>query len=84
MENRPFFAQLERVTGQGAERAVADGQDVEGFRVDEGDVGSWVGGEGGEGEGQGEGESEVLVDGGTEEQKGGFTSPPRLCRKELV
>lgn len=78
-EGRPVFALPERMRGYGGERAVAGGQDVEGFCVDEGDVGSWVGREG-----EGESEERAVMDGGTEERKGGFASPPRLCRKELV
>ena len=77
VEERPL-AQSERTTGHGAERAVPGGQVVEGFREEGGDptspAGSW-------GEGRGKRGYNVLLEGGTEERKGGFKSPPPSWRK---
>lgn len=69
------FAGSEQTNDRGAERAVGRGQAVEGFPEEEGDVGAWVGGQG---------EKSLFDDRGTEEQKGGFTSPPSSWKKSSV
>lgn len=71
-------AWAERTRGRGAERAVAGGQAAEGLcergRDPTSSAGSWD---------EGEGEYSVtLLDRGTEERKGGFTSPPPSWRNK--
>ncbi|CAM9175982.1 unnamed protein product [Pylaiella littoralis] len=63
--------------GRSAERAVAAGQVMEELRDEEGEIGSWVGGEE---------EKQALLDddGGKEGRKGGFTSPSSSWRKVSV
>lgn len=76
------FATSEQPTGHGADRAVPGGQVVEGFREEGEDStspsGSW------RGEDEGEGGYNALLEGGTEERKGGLTSPPPSWRKAAV
>lgn len=75
------FACAERTRGHGAERAVPGGQVVEGFREERDGptfpAGSW-------GEGRVERATNMLLERGTEERKGGFTSPPPSWRKASV
>lgn len=69
------FSGSEQTNDRDAERAVGRGQAVEGFPEEEGDVGAWVGGQG---------EQSLSDDRGTEEQKGGLTSPPSSWKKSSV